>query len=454
MTELAWQAPPEVEDRPEQAPQQDLLAEQSVLGACLLSGNAIDECEEIGLRGSHFYRPAHALVWDALSHLRHTRQPTDGVMVANVLRERGELDRAGGPAYLHTLAEAVPSVASARHYAKIIRKHSVFRNLTGAGRRITSLGLAPDGSEVGEILHVAQRELAAVADGAFDTETETLDDIANAAMASLEVPEVFTPTPWWSLNDVFEGVRPGHLYVLGARPGTGKTIFSLQWGIDFSRRHRRDRLGCAYLTWEMTAPRLYRRALSQASGVTSTKMRRRDLQERDWKALAQADQELRTLPLSLVQASGWSAQMVRAKARQVARKHPIGLLIIDHFGLIRAEAGGRSENRQTELSAAADLLLDLGKELDCGVLLVSQLNRAPMGRADQRPVPSDLRDTDRLEQNADVVIMLHRDRERDPGKLVVSVPKDRDGAEALVNMIFEGDEARILDATPYPGARR
>lgn len=426
------------------APPQDVLAERSVLGACLLAPTAVDDITDTGLRGPDFYQPAHETIWSAVQGLRRRGTPVDAVTLAAALSASGDLARIGGPAYLHTLLSTTPTAANVGYYAGIVREKATLRRLVAAGTRIAQLGYATDGGDVDELVNAAQAEVAAVADARLTFHGETLDEVADKAMELLEGGVPAVPSPWGTLNHLIDGLRPAHFYVTGARPASGKTLLALQWAISYARQQRdQDGPQAVYLTWEASSARLYQRALASASGVSQNAMRKQRLTDDDWRAIVRADEYLRGLPIVLEGASGKSVPQARARVKQLHRKRPVGHLVVDHIGLTRPERS--KDNRQAELSEATDLLLALAHELDAAVHVLTQLNRGPTQRADQRPVPSDIRDTDRLEQNADVLLLLHRDKDKDPKHLDVSVAKHRDGEEGAVRLQFDGDRARLGD---------
>ena len=427
-------------------PPSNLEAEQAVLGACLLRRDAVLECQEIGLIGQHFYRPAHEAIWDALSRLRGRGEPTDPIMVASELGP--DLERHGGRGYLHTLLAGTPSGWNGVHWGRLVIRQAALRGLVSAGQKIIQLGY-DDGEDLDAILAAATLEVTRVADGSFVRDEDSLDEIADRAMTMLETGEPYVPTPWAALNEFIDGVRAARFGVVAGRPATGKTMLLLQWALAYARHARRtDGAGVAYLTMEMGAPRLYQRALAQSAAVPAKRIRTGDLTDANWIALTTADRELRSLPLALIGASGWTAPAIRAKARALARKRPLGLLVVDHIGLVPGVPGSR-DGRQMELSHAADDLLRLAHELQCCVIVASQLNRNPLGRANQLPTLGDIRDTDRLQQHADWALLLHRDPDEDPRNLWVNLAKHRDGEEGVFHLDFDGALSRVLT----PGER-
>lgn len=437
-------------DLPSAGQSYDMAAERAVLGACLVRRDAIYEAAETGIQGRDFYVPAHEVIWDAVRSMADSSQPIEPMTVADELTKRGELARVGGFNFLNDVMRSVLTAANVSYYAHIVRDRAILRRLSIAGARIVQMADPSGGGSVPEIVNLAATEVAAVADTVHVARDESLSDVADRAIGALEAGEPFTPTPWTDLNEVIDGTRAGRFYAVGARPSVGKTMVALQWAVSTARHFRNEGRQVAYFTMEMSAERLYQRALSTASRVSGDRMRRQSLSPDDWQAIVRADQDLRSLPLSLIGSSGWSAQQIRAKARQLSRRSPVGLVVVDHIGLTKADRSSRKENRQSELSDAADVMLATAHELGASVLVLTQLNRALAGRSDQRPVPTDIRDTDRIEQNADVLLLLHRDKDAHPEDLWVAVAKNREGDEQTVKLRFDGKRSTVEDAVWSP----
>lgn len=433
--------PAAFEDR---IPPQDLLAERSVLGACLIATRAVDDVLDSGLRGADFYRPAHEAIWEAIRSLHDSREAVDTMTVINELSVRGDLKRVGGHLGVQELTSVPPSTANAGYYAAIVRDRAALRGLVTAGMRVQQFGYATDGGSVDELVNAAQSEVARVSDARHGGRRITLDEVSDAAFAKMSEGVKSTPTPWRDLNHLIDGLGPSMLYATGARPGVGKTVFALQWAFSFAKQCQDDGPQSVYFTFEMSAERLYQRALATASGVDGRRIRRGTLEPAEMAAIREADARMRRMPIVIESASGWTPQQVRARVRQLHRERPVGLVTWDHIGLTRAERP--RDNRQAELSEAADIALTTAHDVNAAVHILTQLNRGVTQRSDQRPVPSDIRDTDRIEQNADVVMLLHRDKDKKPDELWVAVAKNRDGSEGAVELAFNGSCARLSDA--------
>lgn len=441
--------PPDPDDAPTGRVQpNDELAERSVLGSMLLSGSAIDDVSS-AISAADYYRPKHALVHEAILDMRAAGEPVDMTTVGAYLLRHGLIGQAGGLAYLHTLVADTPTAANAGYYARIVAELAGQRRLIQAGTRAVQLGFSAEGGDLAALVGAAKAELDAVLDVGRGEVTD-INTIADAALSQIQAGRKVTPTPWRDLNAAIDGWAPSTFVAIGARPSVGKTLVAAQALREYVMRQRSmDGLGGVYFTHEMSGERLYIRELAGLSGVDQKSLQRGELSAAEWDLVAKADGTLRQLPLFFEGASGWSPSQVVARARQANRKRRIGMVVVDHIGLTKADKP--RPNRQMELSDAADAYLALAHDLDCTVVVVTQLNRGPMQRADSRPVPSDIRDTDRIEQNADLVLLLHRDLEKAPDEMYMAVPKNRDGIQTNVQLKFAGAHAEVRDQewTPY-----
>lgn len=424
-------------------PPQDIQAEQSVLGGIMLAPDAIDSAAAI-LTGSDFYRPAHELIFDTALQLRATGEPIDATTMNAALTARGDIKRAGGAVYLHTLISTVPTAANVEFYARIVRDRATLRRLIAAGTRVVQLGYSPARGDTDQAVTTAIAEVQAVSAGGLQSTARSLDEIADAAIDQIEAGIQATPTSWQSLNWLINGWVDATLVGIGARPGVGKTVFALQAFREYGEAQLHgDGRTAAYFALEMSPERLYQRTLAGLANVDWRRLRSGELQNDEWTKVARADGHMRSLPLAFEGASGWTARQIITRCRALHRDNPLGFVVVDHIGLTKADT--KRENRQAELSEAADAFLALAHELNTTVVIVTQLNRQSTQRADQRPVPSDIRDTDRIEQNVDVLMLLHRDKDKAPSELWVSVAKNRDGAEGAFRLDFDGGRAQATE---------
>lgn len=434
----------EHEDREVARLPRDVQAERAVLGSILTSTRALESVLDTGLRHRDFYVPTHELIYAAAAWLHAQRQPVDAMTVWAELVRRGVGNRVGGAAILAELTGAFVTPANADYYARIVAERAGFRRLVEAGTAIGQLGFRGEG-DLTDAQEAARLKLDEAASGTL-AQITTFADVSEAAIDSIG-KEVFTPTPWADLNHVINGIAPARMMVVAARPATGKTVLGVQLGIHVAKgRKNHPPLGVGYYTFEMSGPRLYQRALAYASSVDLGKIIRGELSESEWSALMLADEWVRELPFVVTGAAGWTAADVVAHARATHRKHPLGLVVIDHIGRVKPGERRKGGNREQEVAESANQFLDLAHALDCTVLVVSQLNRGPAQRTDPRPVATDIRESDTLEQNADTVLLLYRDREDHPDEISILVAKNRDGVDGMsIDLTFEGPYSRITD---------
>lgn len=405
-------------------------AERLVLGSVLLSELALDDVAVL-LSPQDFWAPAHERIFTSMLRVRSMGHPLDTITVADDLG--ADLARVGGLPYLHELAGCVAVASSAGHYADVVRRASMHRRVIATGNRLAALPATDDPLDM---VNDARRELDDLVTG--DSDTTHTDDLY-AALESLEDDTPFTPTPWSDLSEAIGGWRPGCLYYLGARPGVGKSALGVQAAIDVARRGKHAHIA----SLEMSKTEIYHRMLSSVGQVDQDRIQKRRLQDGDWKSVARAAKHIEALPLSVDDRGSQRVVDIRAKARALARTTDLGLIVVDYLQLMKS--GQRVENRQQEVSDFSRSLKLLAKELHVPVLALSQLNRGSEHRLDKRPGLIDLRESGSLEQDGDVVLLLHRDPEA-PLEVEVLVAKNRHGqADRVVTLGWEGRYSRAVD---------
>ena len=374
-------------------PPQDVHAEQSVLGGMLLSKDAIADCVE-SLRSVDFYRPAHELIYDAILNLYGRGEPADAITVADELTKRGDLARIGGQAYLHQLIQAVPTAANAGYYAQIVAERATLRRLVDAGTRIVQMGYGLGGGDVEDIVNAAQAEVYSVADkrGGEDYHLlrdllePTYDEIEAAGGASGEM--IGVPTGFAELDELTNGLHPGQMIVVAARPAVGKSTLAL----DFARAAAiKNQQATVIFSLEMSRSEITMRLISAEAGINLQKIRRGKLEDRDWEKLARLASEFDAAPLFIDDSPNMSLMEIRAKCRRLKQRHNLRMVIIDYLQLM--SSGKKVESRQQEVSEFSRALKLLAKELEVPVVALSQLNRGPEQRTDKKPQVSDLRES-------------------------------------------------------------
>jgi replicative DNA helicase len=433
----------------ERTPPHDLLAEQSALGGMLLSKDAVADVIE-AVRGVDFYIPKHEVVFEAILTLYSHGEPTDVIAVTDELTKTGELQRAGGAEYLHTLTGLVPTAANAGYYASIVQEKAVLRRLVEAGTRIVQMGYASEG-EVVDLVNNAQAEIYGVT-GAETAEdyvplveaiSTAVDEIEHARGSDGEMAGV--PTGFTDLDELTNGLHPGQLVIVAARPGLGKSTLALDFARAASIGHHAPSI---FFSLEMGRSEIAMRLLAAEASIPMHRLRKGDMDQPDWNKLATKRVEIADAPLYIDDSPNLTLVEIRAKCRRLSQKVGLKLVVIDYLQLMTS--GKKVESRQQEVSEFSRALKLLAKELQVPVVALSQLNRGPEQRADKKPALSDLRESGSLEQDADIVILLHREDAYDrdhprAGEADLIVAKHRNGRQDTIAVSFAGMYSRFSD---------
>ncbi|MBN9140342.1 MAG: replicative DNA helicase [Micrococcales bacterium] len=436
----------------ERTPPHDLLAEQSAIGGMLLSKDAVADVLE-AVRSVDFYVPKHEIIFDAILTLYSHGEPTDVIAVTDELTKSGNLQRAGGPEYLHTLTGLVPTAANAGYYASIVAEKAVLRRLVEAGTRIVQMGYASEG-EVTDLVNNAQAEIYGVAGGVEAEDYVPLVQAIEAATEEIEHASgrdgqmVGVPTGFTELDTLTNGLHPGQLILIAARPALGKSTLAL----DFARAAAiTNGLPAIFFSLEMGRSEIAMRLLSAESNIFLQKLRKGDVRADDWTTLASTRGRIADAPLYIDDSPNMTLVEIRAKCRRLKQKAGLKLIVIDYLQLMTS--GKKVESRQQEVSEFSRALKLLAKELQVPVIALSQLNRGPEQRVDKKPALSDLRESGSLEQDADMVILLHRESAYEkessrPGEADLIIAKHRNGPTGTVTVAFQGAFSRFADMAP------
>lgn len=444
--------PPEPSDAQEFGRQlpHDVQAEMGVLGGMMMSKDAIADVVEV-LKPEDFYRPAHQQIYEAILRLYTDGKEVDAVLVASQLDRQNELSRVGGPPYLHTLISQVPTAANAGYYAEIVSEKAILRRLVEAGTRIVQLGYAgTEGAEVEGVVDRAQQEIFEVTQRRVTADYAVLRDITDDVLEELDLIgsqgglAQGVPTGFQELDDVTNGLHGGQMIIVAARPGVGKSTIALDFMRSASIRHNQ---ASVMFSLEMSKSEIVMRLLSAESGVDLRRMRSGNLQQEDWDRLVRRTGEIAESPLFIDDSPNLTMTEIRAKARRLKQKHDLRLIVVDYLQLM--SSGKKVESRQQEVSEFSRQLKLLAKELDVPLVAISQLNRGPEQRTDRRPQVSDLRESGSLEQDADMVMLLHRpdafDNEDRPGEADIILGKHRGGPTATVTVVHQLHISRFRD---------
>jgi replicative DNA helicase len=433
----------------ERTPPHDILAEQSALGGMLLSKDAVADVIEI-IRGRDFYHPKHEIIFDAILSLYSHGEPTDVITVSEELTKTGLLQRAGGADYLHSIVSVVPTAASAGYYAQIVADKAVLRRLVDAGTRIANMGYASEG-EVTDLVNVAQTEIYQVAGGVEAEDYVPLTEAVTVALDEIEAARgrdgqlMGVPSGFADLDALTNGFHSGQLILVAARPALGKSTLALDFVRAASIRHN---LPSIVFSLEMGKAEIAMRLLSAETSIPLQKMRKGMIEAKDWTTIAATRGRIENAPLYIDDSPNMTLVEIRAKCRRLKQRVGLKMIVIDYLQLMTS--GKKVESRQQEVSEFSRALKLLAKELQVPVIALSQLNRGPEQRSDRKPQLSDLRESGSLEQDADMVILLHRESayEKDnprAGEADFIVAKHRNGPTDTITVGFQGHYSRFAD---------
>jgi len=417
----------------------------------MLSKDAIADVIEI-LRSTDFYRPAHASVYDVVVELFGRGDPADAVTVGAELKRKGELERIGGLPYLHTLVATVPTAANAAYYAGIVREQARLRSLVEVGTRIVQLGYTTDGADVEGLVNLAQSEVFAVSEQRNSTDYVTLEQVVPELYEELERNANRdggldgVPTGFSELDAKLNGLRAGQMIIIAARPGGGKSTLAM----DICRSCAvHNNKAAAYFSLEMNRTELSMRLLAAESRVFLDRMIKGELETRDWQEIARTLDKISQAPLIVDDSPNMTMGEIRAKSRRMKQQFDIQLIVIDYLQLLTS--GGKSvESRQQEVSEFSRSIKLLAKELEIPIVAVAQLNRDSEKRNDKRPQVADLRESGSLEQDADVVLLIHREdmfneNTEKQGMADIIIGKQRSGPTGIVELAFQGHFSRFAE---------
>jgi replicative DNA helicase len=431
-------------------PPQNLDAEESVLGAMMLSPGAIGAVSET-LDAGDFYRESHAKVYRAALSLYARGEPVDAITLVDELEERGELEDAGGRVRIHELAALVPAAANAGHYARIVREMATLRGLIRTGQEIARLGWERPG-ETDVLVDRAEQILFDLSQDRVTTEFAHIDQLLKESFERITqlyeagADVTGTASGFRDLDRLTSGFQPGNLVIVAARPSMGKSALGLCMGANLAVRQG---VPVGIFTLEMSKAEVTQRLMCSEAKVESQRLRTGKLAVDDWPRLTAACDKLAKAPIYVDDTGSINLMEIRSKARRLKSLEPnLGLLLVDYLQLMTS--GTTAENRVQEVSQISRSLKVLARDLDVPILAMSQLSRAVEQRHDKRPILSDLRESGSIEQDADLVMFIYRDEyyneESDQqGIAEVNVAKHRNGPTDSIKLSFLKRYAKFSD---------
>ena len=424
-------------------------AEQSVLGACLHSEDAIAKALEI-LGEEDFYKSTHKKIFSVMRGQFEANEPIDVLAVADRLRQKNELEEVGGIEYLGLLEDFVPTSTAVAHHAKILREKKILRDLIQTATEIVSSSYS-DSDDVDTLLDKAEQSIFEISEKRSKPSFYKLPEIIKQELSDLEKrsqdPGMVkgVASGFVGLDNMTAGFQPSDLIILAARPSMGKTSLAL----DIARYvSLNKKIATAFFSLEMSKEQLGMRLLCSKAQVDSSKVRTGYLAKVDWPKVHDAGRELVEAKLFIDDSPALSALDIRARSRRLAAEQPLGLVIVDYLQLMQGRS--KTESRQLEVSEISRGLKALAKELNVPIIALSQLSRAVESRTDKRPILSDLRESGSIEQDADVVMFIYRDvvynpETDDPGKAEILIRKQRNGPIGQAILHFENQFTRFYD---------
>jgi replicative DNA helicase len=427
-------------------PPHSIEAEQSLLGGLMLDQRAWDQIADV-VTASDLYRADHRLIFGAIGALVERNLPPDAVTVSEHLQRLGQLEAAGGLPYLARLVEDTPSAANIRAYARIVRDRAMLRQLIEIGGDIAASALATEGQTVEDIVDRAEQRVFEIADrgqrrgsGFVSLKQilpQTIDRLDMLSHSTSDITGI--STGFGDMDRMTAGLQRGDLIIIAGRPSMGKTTLAMNIAENAA-------IGAgvptAVFSMEMSAEQLSFRMIGSIGRVNQSRLRTGKLTDEDWSRIDSAVSMMSNAPIFIDDSGALTPTEVRARARRLKREHGLGLIVVDYLQLMRV--AGTTENRATEISEISRSLKALGKELDCPVIALSQLNRSVEQRTDKKPVMSDLRESGAIEQDADLIVFIYREEVYEPetprkGIADIIIAKQRNGPVGEFHLTFLGE---------------
>lgn len=422
-------------------PPQNIEAEQAVIGAIFLEPDSLTTASEI-LIPEDFYRGSHQRVYRVMLDLSEKGEPVDLITVTAELANQQILEELGGVSYLSDLANSVPTAANIEYYAKIIEEKSILRRLIRTATTIATEGYSYE-EELEDLLSEAERKILEVSQRKNSGAFQSIKDVLVEAYDSIEVLHnrkgdvTGIPTGFADLDRITAGFQRNDLIIVAARPSVGKTAFALNIAQNVATKTDEN---VAIFSLEMGAQQLVMRMLCAEGNIDAQRLRTGKMTEDDWKKLTMAMGSLSNAGIYIDDTPGIKVNDIRAKCRRLKQEQGLGMILIDYLQLIQG-SGGRSENRQQEVSEISRSLKALARELSVPVIALSQLSRGVESRQDKRPMMSDIRESGSIEQDADIVGFLYRDdyydKESENQNIIeIIIAKQRNGPVGTVELAF------------------
>ncbi len=446
--------PPPLENSP--APQivpHSREAEEAVIGSVLINPEAYYDVASF-LRADDFYIHRHRWIWETFSRLHERRTPIDFLTVSQELEQQGQLAEVGGPAQLTALINNVPTSLHAEAYGRIVEETAIRRRMLTAANDIAKLAYRQE-SSVEAVMDEAEKAVFGVSERRTTRDLRAIRDVISEyydhidQLAGRDLESMGVPTGFLDLDRLLGGLQPSDLLIVAGRPGSGKTAFMLSAAKNAAQKYKKH---VAVFSLEMSSEQLVQRMIAQETGIDSQRLRTGKLNDDEWPLFTQAIEVLGDTIIFLDDTPALTPLQLRTKCRRLHLEFQLDLILVDYLQLM--SSGVRSENRVQEVSYISRNLKVLARELNVPVLAAAQLSRAVEQRADKEPVLSDLRESGSLEQDADIVMFIHRPElyEKDTLKqnlAQIKVAKHRNGPTGVIELVFRSQIAKFENAATY-----
>ncbi|MFD3155377.1 replicative DNA helicase [Haloimpatiens sp. FM7330] len=425
----------------------NIEAEQAVIGSMLIDRSAIAEAAET-LSSEDFYKEFHKTLFNAIVELFEKDTPVDMITLIEYLRASNKLEKVGGITYITEISNTVPTTANLNSHIKIVKDKSILRKLIRSSTEVIEQSYTNQDSVEG-VLDLAEKRIFNIAEKRTVSDFEPMNKVLERGF--LEIERLFNnkgeitgvPTGFPELDSKTSGFQKGDMILIAARPSMGKTTFALNIAQYAALRGAKS---VAVFSLEMSKEQLAYKLLCSEANVDMLKLRTGELEDKDWENIARASGPLAAAKIYIDDTAGTSVMEMRSKCRRLKIEHGIDLIVIDYLQLMSGSSG--SESRQQEVSEISRSIKALAKEMQCPVVALSQLSRAPEQRADHRPMLSDLRESGSIEQDADVVMFLYRDEyynkeTEDKNVAECIIAKQRNGPTGTIKLAWLGQYSKF-----------
>ncbi len=427
-----------------------------MLGSLLLESQKWDDVNSV-VQADDFYHKNHQTIFKAMTELVNSDNPVDVVTVSEKLSDQEGFQKQGGIAYLSRLAENTPGIANLLTYANIVRNHSILRSLINGSNLILEHAYNPDGQSTEDILNIAEKLILEISESHDSRRKEftTVDNLLKGVITRInELQESATgitgvPTGFKHIDLLTSGLQKGDLIIVAGRPSMGKTSLALNIAEYVGVKQK---LPVGIFSLEMSGQQLTMRLLSSLSAVDSNRIRTGRLNDADWPRIDQAIQTLEQVPIVVDESSGLNVNELRSRSRKMQSTYgKLGLIVVDYLQLMHGVEN--TDNRATEISGITRNIKLLAQELDVPIVVLSQLNRSIETRTEKRPKLSDLRESGAIEQDADVIMFIHREEVNDPdsndkGTGEIIIGKQRNGPIDSVRLTYQSSLTRFQNYVP------